>query len=72
MREGLRANFNRLVSARYVERCPRPEPFIEPSPQEETRSTRRRSAKISFNTMILYDVLLFADKLWYESAISEL
>ncbi|XP_008793119.1 DNA-directed RNA polymerase III subunit RPC3 isoform X1 [Phoenix dactylifera] len=47
MREGLRANFNRLVSARYVERCPRPEPFIEPSPQEETRSTRRRSAKTS-------------------------
>ncbi|XP_026663685.2 uncharacterized protein LOC113463275 [Phoenix dactylifera] len=45
VREGLRANFEGLVSACYVERCPRPEPFIEPPPQDETRSTRKCSSK---------------------------
>ncbi|CAL9122068.1 unnamed protein product [Musa textilis] len=46
IRDVLRKNLERLVHGQYVERCPRPEPFIAPTSEEATASARRRSAKI--------------------------
>lgn len=47
IRDVLRKNLERLVHGQYVERSPRPEPFIAPTSEEATASARRRSAKIS-------------------------
>ncbi|WVZ69282.1 hypothetical protein U9M48_018094 [Paspalum notatum var. saurae] len=44
-REEIRANFNKLVCAHYVERCPRPEPFFDPLADEQPISTRKRAHK---------------------------
>ncbi|XP_039117325.1 DNA-directed RNA polymerase III subunit rpc3 [Dioscorea cayenensis subsp. rotundata] len=41
----LRAEFDRLVRAHYVERCPRPEPFISPPEEDKLTSTKRRGSK---------------------------
>ncbi|PHT74269.1 Photosystem I chlorophyll a apoprotein A2 [Capsicum annuum] len=39
-----RDSFNNLVNARYVERCPAPEPFLKP-PSEEKTAAKKRGAK---------------------------
>ncbi|PHT40677.1 60S ribosomal protein L5-1 [Capsicum baccatum] len=39
-----RDSFNNLVNARYVERCPAPEPFLKP-PSEEKTVAKKRGAK---------------------------
>lgn len=44
-REEIRINFNRLVHAHYVERCPKPEPFFDPLVDEQPTSTRKRAPK---------------------------
>ncbi|KAJ1284779.1 hypothetical protein BS78_03G231300 [Paspalum vaginatum] len=44
-REEIRMNFNKLVYAHYVERCPRPEPFFDPLADEQPTSTRKRAPK---------------------------
>lgn len=44
-RDDLRADFNRLVHAHYVERCPRSEPFLLQNPDDKPASARRRGAK---------------------------
>ncbi|KAL6533169.1 hypothetical protein OROMI_027281 [Orobanche minor] len=43
----LRENFSRLLDARYIERCPIPNPFLEPLSEEEIRAIKRgvKSAK---------------------------
>ncbi|KAI3458145.1 hypothetical protein Pfo_014808 [Paulownia fortunei] len=44
----VRESFNRLLNARFIERCPAPEPFLAP-PDEETPAKKRgaKSAKIA-------------------------
>ncbi|KAM0880569.1 hypothetical protein ACQ4PT_033482 [Festuca glaucescens] len=42
-REEIRLNFNKLVYARYVERCPKPEPSFDPD--EQPTPARRRVQK---------------------------
>ncbi|KAM0898420.1 hypothetical protein ACQ4PT_021948 [Festuca glaucescens] len=44
-REEIRLNFNKLVYARYVERCPKPEPFFHPLGDEEQTSARKKVPK---------------------------
>ncbi|GJN10692.1 hypothetical protein PR202_ga28809 [Eleusine coracana subsp. coracana] len=44
-REEIRMNFNKLVSAHYVERCPKPEPFFDPLVDEQPTSSRKRAFK---------------------------
>uniref|UniRef100_A0A804RLF8 DNA-directed RNA polymerase III subunit RPC3 n=1 Tax=Zea mays TaxID=4577 RepID=A0A804RLF8_MAIZE len=44
-REEVRMNFNKLVYAHYVERCPKPEPFFDPLAVEQPTSTRKRAPK---------------------------
>ncbi|CAO2171006.1 unnamed protein product [Urochloa humidicola] len=44
-REEIRMNFNKLVYAHYVERCPKPEPFLDPLIDEQPTSTRKRAPK---------------------------
>jgi hypothetical protein len=39
-------NFNKLVYAHYVERCPKPEPFFDPLAVEQPTSTRKRAPKV--------------------------
>ncbi|KAI5675127.1 hypothetical protein M9H77_06077 [Catharanthus roseus] len=41
--------FNKLVNARFVERCPAPEPFLEPPAEDETPAKKRgaKTAKVS-------------------------
>jgi hypothetical protein len=43
-REEIRLNFNKLVYARYVERCPKPEPQF--TPDEEPKPAKRRVQKV--------------------------
>lgn len=40
--------FNKLVNARFVERCPAPEPFLEPPAEDETPAKKRgaKTAKV--------------------------
>ncbi|XP_066306780.1 uncharacterized protein [Miscanthus floridulus] len=47
-REEIRMNFNKLVYAHYVERCPKPEPFFDPLAVEQPTSTRKRAPKIPY------------------------
>ncbi|XP_059298824.1 uncharacterized protein LOC132051673 [Lycium ferocissimum] len=51
--DAARDSFNRLVNARFVERCPAPEPFLEPPTEEETAAKKRgaKSAKIPAQTL---------------------
>jgi DNA-directed RNA polymerase III subunit RPC3 len=44
-REEIRMNFNKLVYAHYVERCPKPEPFFDPLVDEQPTSSRKRAPK---------------------------
>ncbi|RLM93354.1 DNA-directed RNA polymerase III subunit rpc3 [Panicum miliaceum] len=44
-REEIRMNFNKLVYAHYVERCPKPEPFFDPLIDEQPPSTRKRTPR---------------------------
>ncbi|KAL6971943.1 hypothetical protein U1Q18_031626 [Sarracenia purpurea var. burkii] len=48
--DALQKNFNRLVNARYVERCPAHEPFLAPPAEEETAAKKRgaKSAKVVY------------------------
>ena len=46
-REEIRMNFNKLVYAHYVERCPKPEPFFDPLIDEQPTSTRKRAPRVS-------------------------
>ncbi|XAR69867.1 hypothetical protein NMG60_11001613 [Bertholletia excelsa] len=49
VQEALQKNFNRLVSSRYIERCPAHEPFLAPPAEEETGAKKRgaKSTKVS-------------------------
>ncbi|KAM3337754.1 DNA-directed RNA polymerase III subunit rpc3 isoform X1 [Capsicum galapagoense] len=51
--DAARDSFNSLVKARFVERCPAPEPFLKPPSEEETAAKKRgaKSAKIQAQTM---------------------
>lgn len=42
--EGVKEIFYKLLNARYVERCPAPEPFLEP-PSADEPPAKRRGAK---------------------------
>ncbi|CAM0882112.1 unnamed protein product [Alopecurus aequalis] len=42
-REEIRLNFNKLVYARYVERCPKPEPYFDPD--EQPAPAKKRAQK---------------------------
>ncbi|KQK09186.1 hypothetical protein BRADI_2g46550v3 [Brachypodium distachyon] len=44
-REEIRMNLNKLVHAHFVERCPKPEPFIDPLVVQQPTSSRRRAPK---------------------------
>uniref|UniRef100_A0A0A9DAH2 DNA-directed RNA polymerase III subunit RPC3 n=1 Tax=Arundo donax TaxID=35708 RepID=A0A0A9DAH2_ARUDO len=39
-------NFNKLVYAHYVERCPKPEPFFDPLVDEQPTSSRKRAKTV--------------------------
>ena len=43
-REEIRLNFNKLVYARYVERCPKPQPSFDPD--EQPTPARKRVQKV--------------------------
>jgi hypothetical protein len=69
-REEIRSNFNKLVYARYVERCPKPEPFFNPLGDEEQTSARKKVTKVckmipcyghswSFHKSALYLFIVF-------------
>ncbi|KAH6835768.1 hypothetical protein C2S53_002957 [Perilla frutescens var. hirtella] len=47
--EAVHNSFRRLLSARFIERCPAPEPFLAPLTEEETRAKKRgaKSGKIA-------------------------
>ncbi|KAL5567991.1 hypothetical protein UlMin_024566 [Ulmus minor] len=46
VQDAVRESFHRLISARFVERCPAPEPFVEPpSPQKSSNKRGAKSAK---------------------------
>nr|CAD1834457.1 unnamed protein product [Ananas comosus var. bracteatus] len=45
IREEMRANFNNLVHSHYVERCPKPEPFVGPDSEDQSTFARKRGAK---------------------------
>lgn len=47
IREEMRANFNNLVHSHYVERCPKPEPFLGPDSEDQSTFARKRGAKVS-------------------------
>ncbi|KAG5600658.1 hypothetical protein H5410_032028 [Solanum commersonii] len=51
--DAARDSFNSLVNARFVERCPAPDPLLEPPAAEETAAKKRgaKSAKIQAQTM---------------------
>ncbi|KAJ0986106.1 hypothetical protein J5N97_004462 [Dioscorea zingiberensis] len=44
--DSLRVEFDRLVHARYVERCPKPEPFVSPPVEDKLTSARKRGANL--------------------------
>ena len=53
-------NFNELVYAHYVERCPKPEPFFDPLAVEQPTSTRKRAPKVShFHSLLAVMVISF-------------
>ncbi|KAI5652783.1 hypothetical protein M9H77_29970 [Catharanthus roseus] len=47
--EAVLESFYKLVNARFVERCPAPEPFLEPPAEDETRAKKQgaKNAKVS-------------------------
>lgn len=46
--EAVLESFYKLVNARFVERCPAPEPFLEPPAEDETRAKKQgaKNAKV--------------------------
>lgn len=61
-RDELRVQFNRLVRAQYVERCPRPEPFLSDA-DDKPASSRRRGAKTFEETPTIEQQALTASAL---------
>nr|CAB3477937.1 unnamed protein product [Digitaria exilis] len=51
-REEIRMNFNKLVYAHYVERCPKPEPSFDPLKDEQPTATKKRGPK-TVETLVL-------------------
>uniref|UniRef100_M8BD94 DNA-directed RNA polymerase III subunit RPC3 n=1 Tax=Aegilops tauschii TaxID=37682 RepID=M8BD94_AEGTA len=52
-REEIRMNFNKLVYARYVERCPKAEPYFNPQEDEQSTAARRRVPKTAEEVLSL-------------------
>lgn len=48
----LKESFNRLVKGRYIERCPKPEPFLSSS-AEDAPPPRKRNQKFVLDTMTM-------------------
>lgn len=44
-------NFRRLLSARFIERCPLPEPFLAPPTEDETSNKKRGSKSVKVNPL---------------------
>ena len=53
----LHENFNKLAQARYIERCPAHEPFLEP-PEQDAKKRTSRSKVITFLPTITSQLLL--------------
>ncbi|XP_065044650.1 uncharacterized protein LOC135676886 isoform X2 [Musa acuminata AAA Group] len=70
IRDVLRKNLERLVHGQYVERSPRPEPFIAPTSEEATASARRRSAKSKEETYSLEQQAMIAAALSHAERFS--
>ncbi|KAJ3704297.1 hypothetical protein LUZ61_008002 [Rhynchospora tenuis] len=68
----LRACFNELVRLHYVERCPRPEPFIYPEPEDQPKPTRRRGAKTAEQPLSLEQQAIEAATLAESERFSEI
>ncbi|XP_042411627.1 DNA-directed RNA polymerase III subunit RPC3-like isoform X1 [Zingiber officinale] len=66
----LRKNFSKLVHGHYVERCPRPEPFIAPS--EEAAPARKRSSKFREEILSLEQQVVIAASLTDAERFSEI
>lgn len=47
-KDAVEVSFNKLVHARYVERCPAHEPFLAPPEEESVKKRGSKSAKVSF------------------------
>ncbi|CAA6665735.1 unnamed protein product [Spirodela intermedia] len=46
IRDSLRGSLDQLIRAHYVERCPKPEPFISATSEDETSTARKRGSKL--------------------------
>ncbi|XP_074578616.1 uncharacterized protein LOC141835088 isoform X2 [Curcuma longa] len=68
--DALRKNFGKLVHGHYVERCPRPEPFIAPS--EEAAPARKRSSKFREEILTLEQQAVIAASLTDAERFSEI
>lgn len=53
IRDSLRDSLDQLVRAHYVERCPKPEPFISATLEDETSTARKRGSKVCAMCSIL-------------------
>ncbi|XP_072979255.1 uncharacterized protein [Typha angustifolia] len=69
-RKELRVNFNKLVHSHYVERCPKPEPFLVPT--SEDQSTRKRGAKTNEQSSPLEQQAATAAALSHAERFSEI
>ncbi|XP_047327585.1 DNA-directed RNA polymerase III subunit rpc3-like [Impatiens glandulifera] len=52
--DAIKENFRRLVGARYVERCPKPEPFLAPPSEEEVAAKKRRLGAKASKVQVLF------------------
>lgn len=59
MRDNLRTIFNRLVNAQYVERCPRPDPFVTTNSVGETTAVKGRGSKVNITCQSFVVVVFF-------------
>ncbi|XP_051210005.1 uncharacterized protein [Lolium perenne] len=69
-REEIRLNFNKLVYARYVERCPKPEPSFDPD--EQPTPARRRVQKTVEEVLSLEQKIVNTAKLSDAERFSEI
>lgn len=60
VQDALRESFIKLVRARFVERCPAPEPFLAPQSDEETPARKRgaKSAKVLTDSCQFYYLMI--------------
>lgn len=61
--EAVKEIFNKLLNARFVERCPAPEPFLEP-PSEDEPPAKKRGAKTTKVVTFCFCVIMSNTLIW--------